>query len=422
MDGHKKRFTFTLANVEKLPPSSGKAFDIYYDAKVDGLWLRVRPSGTKTFMVKRWVNNKAETVVLGRFSGSAIQSPEFEKNPLILFGHNPKLNVDQARRLAIAVLAQLNTGANPNQKLKQEREELTLAELFIAYMDRHAKKSRKTWQVMEKDFERISRGLRNKMLSAITHSDAERLHAQIAQTRGTYASNRAVQLLRAVYNKGKAWKLYAGDNPFSGITLFPEKPRERFLSSEEAGRLLAALADEPNLVLRDFITLSLLTGVRKSNLMRMRWDEIDMVSGKWTIPDTKNGTSQTIALNDYEIAILERRRASVVGEYVFPGSGKSGHLTDLKKSWYALRSRVGIDDCTIHDLRRSLGSGMAEAGVNVQMVKNVLHHKDQKTTLTVYSRTSQIPERQAREAAHIAWFESAGILRRNENPTLKRVK
>lgn len=71
--------------------------------------------------------------------------------------------------------------------------------------------------------------LRKKKLSAITPTMAEQFHGELAKKRGEYSANRSVQLLRAVFNKGKVWKLFDGENPFVGITLFPEKPRDRFL-------------------------------------------------------------------------------------------------------------------------------------------------------------------------------------------------
>ncbi|MBX9693744.1 MAG: tyrosine-type recombinase/integrase, partial [Cyanobacteria bacterium] len=77
------------------------------------------------------------------------------------------------------------------------------------------------------------------------------------------------------------WQLFQGDNPFKGISLFPEKPRERFLSPIEASKLLKAQEQDSNTLLRDFIKLSLMTGVRKSNLASMRWEDIDFDQRTW---------------------------------------------------------------------------------------------------------------------------------------------
>jgi len=170
---------------------------------------------------------------------------------------------------------------------------LTLGELFQEYIDRHAKKKRKTWPVMQKDFARNVASLSGVRLSQITHQKAEKLHSDLGRQRGRYTANRTVQLLKAVLNKGKLWGLYDGGNPFQGISLYPEQARSRFLSNDEAGRLLKTLQKFPDnnrvlRTLRDFILLDLLTGARKSNLMSMRWDEIDFQAKTWTISDEKS--------------------------------------------------------------------------------------------------------------------------------------
>ena len=160
--------------------------------------------------------------------------------------------------------------------------------------------------------------------------------------------------------------------------------------------------------LRDFIKLSLLTGVRKHNLLSMRWSDIDIEQALWIIPDTKNGTSQTVTFGPFEIGILEERKLNRTDSiYVFPSNGKTGHLVDIKKSWTTFRRKVGLEDVTIHDLRRSLGSGMANQNINIALVKQALHHKDLKTTLNVYARTRQDAVRDAKVTVHSTWFAQA---------------
>ena len=153
-----------------------------------------------------------------------------------------------------------------------------------------------------------SRPVKNRKASALTHQDAEKLHSDVAKLRGEYAANRAIQLARAIYNKAKTWKMFSGENPFTGITLFKERPRERSLTDDEAVRILKALQQEQNTDLRDFLLLDICTGVRKSNVLSMKWEDIDLKQGRWSIPDTKNGSSQIVWLNALEISILRHRQ------------------------------------------------------------------------------------------------------------------
>jgi integrase len=269
---------------------------------------------------------------------------------------------------------------------------------------------------MQKDFERNLGQWVNKRASEISEDDVERLHGKLAKERGPYTANRTVQLLRAVFNKGIAWKLVQGDNPAKGISLFEERARERFLSSDEMKKLLEKLAEmAPGNDTRDFIMLCLLTGARKSNVLSMRWKDVERQLGVWTIEETKNGSSQTIPLTGAEIALLEQRKDvlkakyKTLPEFVFPSNSRTGHIIDLKKSWDVLRTSAGIPDCTIHDLRRNLGSWMASENVNLALIKNALHHKDMKTTIAVYARTAKDAVRQGRQVAHTAMLQAAGV-------------
>ncbi|MFN8555659.1 MAG: tyrosine-type recombinase/integrase, partial [Candidatus Obscuribacterales bacterium] len=164
--------------------------------------------------------------------------------------------------------------------------------------------------------------------------------------------------------------------------------------------------------LRDFILLDVMTGSRKSALVAARWDEFDLHAATWTIPpwNSKNKMGQLVPLGEYEIDILRERQEylSALGTaslFVFPGSGKTGH--QFKRSWPSLRRRLGLDDVTIHDLRRSLAATMASANVNLVLIKNALNHGDIKTTAKVYARTNKQAELEARQTAHRIWLEAA---------------
>ena len=379
-----KIFKFSKEAIKDLPIPADKTARVrYYDSVSRGLCLRVTGNGAKSFMYYRKIDGK----VVSKF-----------------FGAFPDLAIERARGMADEFNSKKSVGEKPWEQSRIAKEEITLRDLFNEYLERHAKKTRKTWQVMQKDFDRFAVDIAGRRLSAITPSMAENLHGELGKTRGTYAANRAVQLLKAVYNKGRMWHLFEGENPFVGITLFAEKPRNRFLSRQEAVKLLAALDKHASESLRDIVKLSLFTGVRKHNILSMRWADIDFAHKTWTIPDTKNGTEQKIALGVNELAILKERKKTSL--FVFPSGDKSKHLTDIKKSWNTLRNKAGIPDCTIHDLRRSLGAAMASANINIALVKSALNHKDMKTTLSVYALTHKEAERNARESVQAEWLKA----------------
>jgi len=150
--------------------------------------------------------------------------------------------------------------------------------------------------------------------------------------------------------------------------------------------------------------LSLLTGARKSNVLAMRWDEVNFTLSEWHIKETKNGESHVIPLTTPAIDILKERKIHSQGSYVFPGEGKSGYLSDPKKAWSRVLQRAEIADLRIHDLRRTLGSWMAAMGATTAIIGKTLAHKSVEAT-KVYERIDIDPVREFITLANDAIFK-----------------
>ena len=378
------RMNFTKAVLDALPlPPKGKR-SLYYDSKMPHLAVRVSDTGTKSFLVYRWVGGRALKRTLGRY---------------------PTMTIEQARRQAESCNAQLSNGTDPLDEKREQREEPSLQEVFRLYIEDYAKHHCKTWKEMADLFKRYLAHLGCRRISSITHMEVQRLHSRLGTDSGQTTANRAIELLKAVINKGKKWGLFAGDNPCCGIEKYKLKPRQRFLESDELPRLMRAIDEEPDETIRDFIWILLSTGVRKTNVLEMRWDQLDLPNAIWTIPDTKNGTSQTILLTEQELQILNKRHSPKRDfQWVFAGKGACGHLVDPKKGWQRILKRAGIEDLHLHDLRRSLGSYMAMTGASLSVIGNVLNHKDVSTTRKVYAQSAREAERAARQTAHKRMF------------------
>ena len=142
------------------------------------------------------------------------------------------------------------------------------------------------------------------------------------------------------------------------------------MNGDELARLFKALEHEQNQTAVDYILVSLLTGARKSNVLSMRWSEIDFKEAVWRIPGTKtkNGDIQTIPLNEPALDILSVRRKETSSFFVFPGSGKTGHFQEPKKAWARVCKMAGIEGAHIHDLRRTMGSWQAKTGASIPII------------------------------------------------------
>ena len=245
------------------------------------------PTGTRTFYLYRRIHNRPERVRLGRV---------------------PAMKLEQARTQAERLNGIVAAGDSPAQTRRDIRGEITLQGLFERYRDDHLKARGKTTRVAASIYNVHLKGWANKQLSAIRHSDVVKLHTTIAKDAGPIMANRAVEPLRAMYNRAIRGELFAGENPAVGIEKFPEVSRDRFLQPDEMARFLAAVeASLPDFC--DFVLLCLFTGARSSNVRAMAWRDIHLERGTWLIPDTKNGEPYTVPLVD-EAVRFSRHAAS----------------------------------------------------------------------------------------------------------------
>jgi len=387
-----KRINFTKRSLTALKPPTDKRRAVCYDTKVGGLCLFVTQGGKKTFYVYRSVKGQPEQIKIGGF---------------------PDLTVEQARKRAAEINGLIAQGKNPQEALRKQRGELTLGDLFEAFSERHLEPYRRPSTV--KEYRRVydvhlSRWKRRR-LSAISKRDIQELHSRIGRENGPYMANRVLALVSVLFTKARAWGLMEGNNPAQGVEKFKERSRDRFLQPDELPRFFQALAEEPNTAARECIMLCLMTGARRSNVQAMRWEDVSLERGTWRIPDTKSGEPVLVPLVPKAVEILQGRLEQAGDEpWVFPGTGKQGHLVELKSVWARILERAKIKDLRLHDLRRSLGSWMAAQGASLTVIGKGLGHKNTSTT-AIYSRLNIDPVREAMERATEAMIATYAVVK-----------
>ncbi len=276
---------------------------------------------------------------------------------------------------------------------------MTVGHLFEQYFNRHVRSRLRNWRNAHY-FWRVHGG----RWAGVPAASVSRLDVQAwcdeLAARSPSASTRAVDQLSAVFGWAIRRGLFGGPNPCAGVEKHKIAARERFLLPGELRRFCAVLdGEEPTL--RDFVWLSLLTGARRSNVLSMRWEEIDVDLAVWRIPAEKfkNGSSHLVPLCPDALAVLARRKETVgPSPYVFPGRRPGQHLKEPKRAWQRLLRRAEIGDLRIHDLRRTLGSYMAIQGESLTVIGQALGHKDPRSTM-VYARLHLGAVRHAMERA-----------------------
>ena len=394
------KINFTKANIESLPlPDAGKRAD-YWDTKKTGLAVRVASTGVKTFCVLRKVGGKLERVTIGKF---------------------PAVTIEQARDKADEVNALIAKGENPNDQRRRDRAEMTFSKFWDEYMSQYSRvhKKPRTIQEDEKTYKNYLSSLGTCKLSKITKEDCKALHREIAKRTSGATANRAIAVLSGALGFAQDAG-YLTDNPARAVKRFKEIARDRYIQSDEMMPFWQALLDEPNRDFADFFMIALLTGQRRADVLAMRWNQISLERKEWRIPDPKNGEPLTVPLVAEVVSLLQARQAKS-SEWVFPGEGKTGHLAEPKTAWRRILERAGIDDLRIHDLRRTLGSNMAAAGVNTITTAWAMGHK----TLSMALRYQQLgtdPRRAAIEAGAGSILINAGARDTAEVIPLKQAR
>lgn len=434
---------FTKAALDAIaPPQAGKRSE-YCDSKQNYLRLRVTSTGAKTFCVlKRIKGGGMERVTLARY---------------------PEMTIEQARRKAAEIIGKMAEGNNPAETRRAIRAEPTFRELFDEYAQCHGMKKRAWAADAQRYRDYLDRTLGAHKLSAITSPMVTRVLSDMESAGKANATiNNVRALASSIFSKGIEWGR-CDHNPVSATKTRKKVSRDRFLQTHELPRFFAALASEPNETVRDYFLMSLFTGARRSNVLAMRWGDINFKEKLWRISRTKNGDPQNVTLTDETITILETRRKSgdARSEFVFPGEGECGHLVEPKKGWkrifdrdeltqlnqliiqaggsfkplpgkkagkeiyetmdtQLLRARataialglstegLRIPDLRIHDLRRTLGSWQAITGASLPVIGKSLNHKSHQATL-IYARLDLDPVRLSVERATGAMLQAAGV-------------
>lgn len=359
-----------------------------HDTKEDGLSAYLTANGIITFFVRKRIQGRDERVVIGNY---------------------PAITIEQARKQALSIKSQVAQGQDPMEDKRRLRADMTFAELFHEFMERYSKKHKKSWQYDEREINKFLSHWFKRKISSISKQEIQHLHEKTHDENGLYQANRLLERIRAMFNKAIEWG-WQGSNPSIGIKKYKEKSRDRFMQTDELPRLFAALEQEENEVVRDYIMLSLLTGARKANVLAMRWEAVSFTTKQWRIPETKNGEPITLPLAELAMAILERRRQETNSEWVFPSpSSQSGHLADPKRAWHRTMRRAEITNLRIHDMRRTLGSYQAIGGTSLQIIGKSLGHKSQQAT-QIYAKLNLDPVRESVEKATQAMLAAGNPL------------
>jgi integrase len=351
---------------------------VLWDSLLPGFGLRIYPSGRRAFILSYRAAGRKRMMTIGTYG---------------------VLTLDQGRDIARQKLAAVIGGADPLAEKQKAARGATMKTLCADYIERHAKPFKKSW---EADELRLNRQIvpvwGARQVISITRADVADLFHDIGKTKAHYEANRVIAVLGKMFECAIAWG-YLPDNaanPARKIKKYPERKRDRWVTPEEMPKLAAAINGEPNVYIRSAFWLYLFTGLRRGELLNLKREQIDWTRAEISLPDTKAGRPFTAPLSGPAMAILRGIPEEEGNPYLFPGRRTERPLVELKMAWQRIRIAAGVPDVRIHDLRRTVGSWLAQAGNSLHLIGRVLNHSNP-TSTAIYARFANDTVRQALE-------------------------
>ena len=349
----------------------GKQQCVYWDEALECFGLRVYSSGRRVYVCSYRVNQRKRLATLGRAD---------------------VMTLDQARKKAVTYLGKVASNEDPQSELDAIQSRKTLGELCAAFVENHLKKKRVRWKNDDSTLRRrILPKLAARLANSITSADIEAIHSDVG-TQHPYAANDILEIVRKMFNWGKVAGYVSKDieNPARGIVRFRERKRKRFITTVEMPRFVSSLEQEDNEYARHGLWMLLLTGLRSTELLKAKWVDVDWDVGTLFIGLTKNGEPLLAPLSDAAIGRLKLIPRMDGNPHIICGLKPGAHLTGLGEALRRVRKRAGLENIRVHDLRRTVGSSLAQDGRSLHLIGDVLNHRDPKTTAGyAYFQTQQ---------------------------------
>ena len=371
-------------------PALGRT--IYTDSTVPGL----------TFRVSAPTESNSE----GRRDWLLRYRPRRQAQKAVALGAYPAVSLSMARQRAGAIVAAAKRGID--LIATEEREEQAqraaqakarpLAEIANEYLD--SVKHLRSWRSIESRTRcHIIPKLGNKPVGEVTRADVVDFLDRLERGEGLrHQVNRCRETLRAIFAYAIERELVTV-NPVVGVSKRKvETPRDRTLTADELTALWMAIEKLPELP-RAYFRVVLLTGARRNEVRGMAWSELDLDAGLWRLPAerTKSGRPFELPLSAPVLETL--RTLPRIGPMVFAFDGK--RPMTVHQLIERVRRDAGLPDVRLHDLRRTLRTGLAELGVSFEVAERVLNHA-MPGLQAVYNRHSYAAEKRT---ALVLWAE-----------------
>ena len=344
------RLTARSAAALRLP--AGKGDLIVFDDSVPGFGLRVRESGSRSWIFQYKIGAKQRRLVIGKASA---------------------LSVDKARGLAADLHAKVRLGGDPaaDKAVGKVNAALSFGSVAGRYLAWQKKRLRsRSYVEVERRINRDAKPFHGMPIHTIDQRTVAARISTVIDSKGAPTGRLVRSTLSALFS----WAMKEGlvsQNPAINTNMPAVVSRDRVLSDRELAAIWKGCPDDDY---GNIVRLLMLTGQRRNEMAGLRWPEIDLDKRVIELPPdrVKNKRPHRIPISGPVHSILNCRPKIAGRDYVFGyGDGPFQGWMFAKRS---LDSRVGIDPWTHHDLRRTCATGMADLGVQPHVIEAVLNH------------------------------------------------
>ena len=356
-----KRTRISRRTVENLSVAKDT---VYWDSELPGFGVRAYTSGSKVYVVQTRANGRSRRLTLGRHG---------------------ILSAEEARKRAALVISRIKSG-QPAAVSTVESRGPTVAEVAWRYLKEHVEVRLKpaTVRAIHGDLDRhILPKFGSLPMESVGYERIAAYHSKLFRV--PMMANRMVETLSAMFSMAETWgEVPGGTNPCPRVIRYKRKSRERFLTEaefERLGRVLSDMETEGKILPRAAAALRLLmlTGCRCNEILRLRWDEVDIERNELRLSDSKTGP-RTVPLSPAAARVLEHRPRVPGDPWVIPGRFPGRPLRSINGSWCKVRARADLDDVRLHDLRHSFASRALALGESLPMIGKLLGHTRVQTT------------------------------------------
>jgi integrase len=352
--------------VKRVVCEIGKSKQEFYDNEIKGFFLEVRANKSKTYFLKAIVDKKRVTKKIGDANVMDIKSARVKALKL-------KRAVEEGKDIVI--------GRSSKNKSSILTLEAFYEEYYIPYIKMHIKSYETNISVFKNH---ILPKFRNSAMNDITKKDIMQLHTNMVQKKklAPATANKVLIFISHAFNVAMQLEIKGIEvNPASKIKPYLlNNARERYLTKDEATRLIDAINQtEQNIHLKYIIPMLILTGARRGEVLKAKHEDFNLNQLCWTIPTSKSGKKRVLPITP-QLLELYKSIPKDDTPYLFASAKSKKPYVTIYVSWNSARTRAGLKDLRMHDLRHSFASALVNNGRSLYEVQTLLGHSTSKMT------------------------------------------